>query len=423
MKLPLAISVTLVLGVVPAVSAQHHTTGWIFTCPGSAILVGRIDATGQITTLIPQTIYPLEYYRGGTMDFDNRTYVLAHNFPPGSLVWLDSKGTVLRSLTLSTVPKSILNDVVLDSDGNLIAVEEGNPELQNRFTLYKVGTSGTATTLITGDFLDLPRELVLDADTGDLIVVDAACIVARIPSDGSRVLPILFSTSMRQITQDLRSGDYFAGSPQEVMFRLSPTGRLTTVLRTNTNGGLNGGYATHADRSSAASPRLAFTSQYMPSRGDGFFLMDLQTKTVTTLTRNMPGIARHIFPDRGRNVATLKRGPGRWLVHLSFPGEGGNNYLAALSASGLRPGAILPDGRRVGINIDPLTLLSIHGALHPLFSANVGILSATGDAYAHLDVSGLPFLRGQRLWIQGLTLDPLAPLGIRTIADPVLLVL
>jgi len=89
-----------------------------------------------------------------------------------------------------------------------------------------------------------------------------------------------------------------------------------------------------------------------------------------------------------------------------------------LSLSDVRPGVPLPDGRRILLNVDNLTALSLSGRLGPLFAGNVGKLTPSARAMAVLDVSSLPVLKGLPIWLLAATLNPQAPLGIQTISDP-----
>jgi len=131
-----------------------------------------------------------------------------------------------------------------------------------------------------------------------------------------------------------------------------------------------------------------------------------------------------MFPDRGRNVSTARTMPGKWHVNLSFPGEAAKSYVVALSAAGTRPGVALPDGRRIQMNVDTLTALSINGLLAPIFTGQAGKLNASGAGIAFIDArSLLPAAQGVRVWIVAVTFDGSASLGIETISDPHLLIL
>jgi hypothetical protein len=110
---------------------------------------------------------------------------------------------------------------------------------------------------------------------------------------------------------------------------------------------------------------------------------------------------------------------------MRFPsGYSWTPYALALSLSGVRPGVLLPDGRRLPLNVDALTHAVLFGGLgHFLSFASVGRLGPLGLAFTYLDVSRLPGVSGIRVWAVAVALDPAAPLGLGTISDPILIVL
>ena len=177
-------------------------------------------------------------------------------------------------------------------------------------------------------------------------------------------------------------------------------------------------YALHADRASAPANRLV-----LGSSPGGVYLLDLPTATLTTLTPPTGMCLAYVVPDRGRNLASIKQAPGRWDVLLSFPGEGGLGYALGVSLSGLRPGVTLADGRHLTLNVDPFTALGLYGLLAPVLTGTAGTLDAMGEARAALDVSALSGVQGLRVWLLAVTLDAAAPLGLRTISDPWVIVL
>jgi len=151
-------------------------------------------------------------------------------------------------------------------------------------------------------------------------------------------------------------------------------------------------------------------------------LYDLNTKAVTTLSPTFSSFT-HVRPDRFRNVATERLGPGRWAVRLDFPGEVGKLYTFGVSVTGVRPGVPLADGRRLLFNPDAVTALGLSGQLGPILRGYAGQLDVAARARGVIDVGAAPPWKGVRIWIQAVTLDRNASLGILTIADPVLLIL
>jgi hypothetical protein len=421
-------SLTVLLLLALAAPGQFHSGGWIFTGTpsGTGPALGRIDMSGRMTTLVPQSALSASTtMEGGVMHSDNGHYVVAvtSKLVHQSLLLVDLNGVLLRTLQVSPNPPAqggYVNDVAENADGDFIVVE--GPGGAPVAALYKLDQTLTLTTLHFGFPLNSPRGVTVDLDTGDFIVLDSGRL-HRVAYDGSSITSVgTFRVPvLSQVTQDPRSGDFFVGSnlatePGAVIARMTPAGTASTFLAF----GFGSCTALAMDRGGAAAPRLALGT---PGTKSGVFFVDLATKAVTTLTAGGNYRYTHLWPDRGRNVSTSKTATGKWAVNLDFPGASGKAYVAGLSLGGTRPGVTLPDGRHLCFNPDPLTVLSIHGLLGPLFPGWAGNLDASGQAAATVDVSAIPGLKGTRLWIQALTLDPGAPLGIATVPDPVVLVL
>jgi hypothetical protein len=182
-----------------------------------------------------------------------------------------------------------------------------------------------------------------------------------------------------------------------------------------------GVYALKADRASAANQRLivgGFT------RGSaGIYTLDLANKTAAQLaTINMQFGYQHIKETEilyRRNVSSIKTGPGTWDLSIHIPEDANRPYLLCVSATGVRPGLPLPDGRRIHLVPDVFTLLGVSVGLAPYLTGTSGLLDSTGRVKAKLATSSLqPAANGTRLWFLVLTLDPKAPHGIKTITDP-----
>ena len=199
-----------------------------------------------------------------------------------------------------------------------------------------------------------------------------------------------------------------AGGRQAVIHRLDALGTFKAIGTNITT------YGMHLDRASASIPQLIFGSSGTSS---GLYVFDLNTNAIATLASLSGVTVQKVFPSR--EVSTLRRAAGTWEIALHFAGEAGNGYAVGLSLSGIRPGVSLPGGRRVPLNVDNLTSLSVNGQLGPLFAGAVGALNSFDRGMAVLDVSSLPVLKGIPVWAVALTLNPQAPLGIQTISDPI----
>jgi len=412
---------------------QHHTAGWSFIGDANAatlypVAVGHIDSAGKLTTILPfSKLAQLNHAHGGALDADDRSYVVAilSNINNGKLLRVSRSGTVLQAVkVLKSAPPGggFVYDVMVDQNGDYITVV-GPPTAAQKACLLRVDRGGKITTVFNGSNIGLGSCVITDIDTGDFLLLDKPQkTVYRIPANGSAVTSVgVFSAAKYlndQLAQRISTGDLYAGSwayQQAVLVRLNRAGKSNIAL----GSGLYGAYGIHLDRASAANPRIAVGSTSWDS---GLFFMDLKTKAITTLfssNTGFPLVYHKIFPNR--EVGTLRAATGQWDVYLHFAGEGGLSYVVGLGLSGVRPGLPLADGRRIFFNADKLTAMSLDGRLWPLLTGNIGVLDAAGHATARIDVSRLPPLQGLTIWLQTVTLHASAPLGIRTIADPVVL--
>lgn len=131
-----------------------------------------------------------------------------------------------------------------------------------------------------------------------------------------------------------------------------------------------------------------------------------------------PTSSFNIFmPYRGRHIASTRVRPNIWDLHFSAPDYPNKAYVAGVGVSGVRPAVRLLDRRRIWLKPDQITAMSISGQLRPLFDPGPLILDSNGEAKGRLDVSTLPRLGGQPIWIALLVIDPKAPGGIAFIPD------
>ena len=89
--------------------------------------------------------------------------------------------------------------------------------------------------------------------------------------------------------------------------------------------------------------------------------------------------------------------------------------------SGVRPGMLLNDGRRIALNPDALTALTVANQLPQLFHPGPGTLDLNGEARGMLDVSFLPYL-GLPVHVMTIVLDSSAPVGFAVIANPFVMI-
>jgi len=429
--------------------AQHHTTGWIYqgNRPPAAApheWLGWADPHGDaVSMILPSSVwtYPFQlgYMGGAAMDVDNRNLVVSLtvlSFVPNGLVQFNaavlatSTGIPFRVLMVSpTVPNygtDCITDVAVDQNGDyVLLLTSGSAGPARLVRVSRIG--GAVTTVFAGAPLVAPTAFTIDVDTGDFIVLDgtwSAPLYRLSPGKPVSTLATRIDApvNLAQLASD--GAFYLAGGhntiPSAAVLRVDSAGRGTTLVTAYSAAFPRGLYAVAADRSSASRPRLLVASQ--SDWSSGLFYVDSATGAVTTVISNSLCDYRIVIAHRGRNLSTHRLATGRWTVQLSFPGEPGNPYVAVLTSHGIRPGVRLADGRRFLVNLDVLTLLSWTGRLGSVFRGNVGVLDSLGEARAHLDVSSLlPVVRGLRVWVGAFTLNPGAPIGIQTIADPIVL--
>jgi hypothetical protein len=405
--------------------AQPHTHGWLFTTDATGPLAaGRVDVHGSVTTLVLSSGLPASSYLAAlVMDADNRTMVaaLCLSGAPRALLHFDANGAIVRTTTVATSGQ--VNGVAVNPDGDYAVAMNGFPTAPYVGGLLCVSrTTGAVTTLRIGTASNPLYGLMnvqVDVESGDYLVMDYSHRIGwirRISLDGaneSTVVSLTFPNTY-ELGYHPRTGDYYVGCfTSNDLVSVSRTGGITTLATPAFRA-----HALHADRAGAPSSRL-----FLGSSQGGFHYLDLSTKVVTTLTAPTGRLLLHTAPDRGRNLASLRQAPGRWDILLSFPGEAGLGYALGVSLSGLRPGVTLPDGRHLTLNVDPFTALGLNGLLAPVLTGTAGTLDAMGAARATLDVSALSGVQGLRIWFLAATLDPSAPLGIRTISDPWVIVI
>ena len=143
------------------------------------------------------------------------------------------------------------------------------------------------------------------------------------------------------------------------------------------------------------------------------------------------GIVANISParflgmtfDKSRNLApALIQAPNDRTIRISFPGDAGKGYVLAMSLTGCQPGIVIPDGRTIPLMPDLFTVLTTQGPLGNILTGNMGMLGASGEAFAHLDANPLGLAaRGIRVWVAAVSLG--GPSGISQISHPLLFVL
>lgn len=416
------IAIALSVACAAAAGAQDHTDGWYLAgATGPDLML--VDGGGNPTTVLVPSALP----GGGVAvtvchDIDNSTLIVAYRTAiggQGGVAHFDASGVMLSDWRPNG--GGMVNGVALDRDGNYVVLVSGGTGAR----LLSVDRVGREVTLSTGAPMVTPTALTIDIETGDYIVAQSSLpnSVLRIPRLGGAGVPIATMplASGNQVSQDLTNGDLYVASIRQpfstgAVLRASRAGPIATFIVGSI---LGTDRAVHLERASSPQPSAlaCFTAT-----GYVFARVDLATQGITTLATLTGFASSYASPRHGRNTVTVQRATRMWDVLINHPGDRGRNYALVLSLTPPFPGVPLPDGRRIAFTPDALSTAGLAGALGPLLRNYTGALNASGRAVATIDLRSIPPVTGIPIWIQLVTLDPAAPLGLQTIVDPIVLV-
>lgn len=419
----LAFAVALVGG---RTVAQSHTEGHLFVGgPLNPIGLGVVGPTGRISTLFPASALGAMGIGRATMDVDNQGVAATFSLPSGIGVVLVDRGGQASTITMFPTPFGRLApppDVDIGPTGD---VEVLAPAAAGPPGLFTIDRAGAMTTILQSSAFANPVSFIRDVDSGDFVVWDVGNLFSpprllRIAADGSSLAATNVVTTVSygrayEIAQDRRSGELYFGTGFALL-RADVLGRVSSLWPGVPFSRL---MSLAADRASDASPRLIGA---FGSRESWLMAHDVRTGAVTTLASD-PNLSNvfSVTPYRGRNVATIERAPRLWEVSLSFPAEPSKAFVCGVGISGARPGVAVGN-RRILLNPDEATRLGVTGGLGPILRGAAGVLDGNGRATAFLDLRRFPALGGLRIHLVALVLDPSAPFGVSTIADPVLVI-
>jgi hypothetical protein len=402
------------LALAPMAAAQVYGDGYLLS--GSSIQ--HLDDKGTFTMLYNNP----SYAHGVTMDVDNKNVL----FAVGDVFRLDPVTSMVTTLT--SFGFSTDGNLVLDHNGDYLFT--GN-DPNSGWGLYRISGS-TVTTIVTTVSMGLNAQptggLLRDIDDGHYVMqlyggpLPGIQPMISVAPDGTFTTVVVnlstIYTPRYEFTQDIVTGDYYVGgngNNQGVLFQVAKNGQATVIATSP-----NDPYAFNtvaADRSSAANRRLVHP--YIRN----LYYTDLKTFTVTSVAVNGSSVSpRCIDFYKGRNIQTVLNSPGKYTVRYSFPNHPGKTYVAAMGYSGVRPGVLLPDGRRIMLNPDSLTVVTVANQLPQLFNPGPGILDSNGEAQGTINVSFLPPL-GMPVHVIAVVLDPAAPQGFAVIADPFVMII
>ena len=389
--------------------AQNHVHG--YAAATSSGNVYFVDGAG-ITTVATggSTSY------GCVMDENNKLLLVTNS--NGSVYQVDpATRTVIGTLTggLGT-----LRDVAVGQNGLYYATAAN--------FLYRVDSGGGVTTVTSLLSSSSYGGMDVDIDTGNLLVQDATGVDAlvSVSRDGASITTVGTGFDSRYgITQHIPTGDVYSGSccgdqsPPENVFRLL-SGQSTAAVWFSAPIAPVGVYSLRADRASSANQQLILGSLGSSvTRGQGLYRIDIASKQVNQIATLTASLYETEILYR-RNLSSVRTGRGRWSLQISIQEDPGLPYLIAPSLTGVRPGLPLADGRKINLTIDNLTVLAVQFGAAPFLTGIRGSLNAQGLGVAQLNLSSLgSAVNGIRFYFDVVTLDPSAPLGIKTIADPI----
>lgn len=413
---PLALLATFALAT--SAAAQYH--GSDLVCGSSSIV--RVSPTGAVTSMFdnPGAV------NGLATDVDNRHIVFGDGGIAGGI-----HGIVRIDPATNAVTTVIQNGSLLYHPMNLIVNFDGDYVFTNRyrsfvtptFATFQVGlfkldrNTNALTTLLTtqqiGTAGNWSGGLAMDIDDGSYVIQDRDLATGgpliRLAPDGTTSTMATGFTPRFGIAQDYRTGDWYSASGNDVMHLQKGLMTPTPLFGSRTGAVFSG---VVLDRQSAPRPRLVSVDT------GARYHVDLFDRTLTTIAlgTTIPTPWGLAF-DGGRNLASVRTGPGRYAVNLRFPGEGGRGYAVALGFAGVRPGIPLLDGRTIHLAFDALVVLSLRNALPGIWQPGPGVLDAAGEATATLDVSAFGAL-DVPCWCVAMTIGTS---GVATIADPIIL--
>jgi len=404
------IDVLILLILAGGLPAQFHSGDLVGA--GSDGRLFRCDAAGNFAT------FTVGYgpLTGWTMDYDN-TSMLVTDPVARNLYLVDGSLSIIR---VYPFPSFIPMDVAVDQNGDLLftdALFQG---------IRRFAFSGGIFPVAGGLSPDLFGGLVIDIDSSDLLLTRGSGVldgnpVFQVSRNGSTVTSTRGGvTGCHGMTQTPDGVVYVAscaGTPASprLLYRLSPgavdaTPFLTTLPET----GITGITAVKADRGSAPSQRLLLAAHDRK----GMWFLDVESTTVTRVNTLQESLYEVGFLG-SRNVGSALVAPRKWALNVSFPGEAGNGYHVVMGFSGVRPALTLPDGRRLHLVPDALTMATLSGPIPPFFTGNIGTLDSRGMAFPVIDLTTLPRAAdGILVWIVAATFQAEASMGMATLSDP-----
>lgn len=436
-RIPLVV-VSLVLAASAAISQSFHPPDYLIGAvanpiPGVEPGIQRVDLTAATPRV--STIYLPGSNSRFTMDVDNRQLIVVSEYAtatpaPHGCFRVDPMTNAVTTL-LQHPGFSHHGSVTIDYNGDYVI----DQQTMTTSAVLRVPRAGPTTTLlvptqagVTGAWLAKQPDIL----TGHALVPTVRQVSSGLAwglllldtttgAFSTFASPTTISSETPYFPQRAPSGTIEkAGHHRAYRWVFGQTPRAITTLSLDPNHYHSGFRGVGAiDLQTAARPRhvVADGFQFPRTPQTVFYAFDAATWT-TTQTLLLPG-RRYVQSFefwRGRHTQTVRTGPRRWQLRLSAPHLPGRAYRVAASVTGLAPSTTLPDGRRINLTLDPVTIATAANALPGIWNPGPGVLDRDGLALGQIDLSGVPTI-GIPLWIGWAVLDPAAPLGVAYLPD------
>ncbi len=403
-------AILLVLGLAgPDLESQYQ--------PGDVAVVGN-DATSDVLLGVRPggAVYTISTMMIGTLfspqfvapSPDNQSlWVLGSSLYAGEAIQVASDGTVT-----SLFQSFQCHPCSFDVD------EHGTPWIADMFNgaLWSYA-QGTLTSVYRG-FTGGLGACATDLGTGDLVTCDMRSVyrlrLVGSPATVHRVggLPVAKYVGLHA---DPTSGHTLVSAANQFLsVNLNVPNPVLTTVWAHAASTLRLGRMDRHPTTGLFPVAGCFCPSPIPPYQPYLFQFDAKAQAITTLV-HLNGLedARAATVIGSRNLTAL--GPARvgqpFCFRLSFPGQWGSPYVAALSF-GFRPGLAIA-GRTIHLQPDALFFASLLGS--GIFQNFQGYLTTAGEAFPQVALPNLLALRGQRFYAVAVTLGPH---GVSGVSDP-----
>ncbi len=345
------------------------------------------------------------FYNGVQMAADNLSLagLTANNYgsSPGHLTMVAPNGAAASVIYVGNNPSAL----DLDQDGRYLvsaapSVYRVNPGPPASSTLFAT----SSTSILNG--------VCIDQDTGDTIMAvhGAGQLRRRSRITGAQTVIATGIGSLSGVDFEPRTGSFIVSRWENPAFlRVSPAGAVTAVTGSSE-------YSVNANAvkvDDETGNLFVCTSGGYPYGRLGLLSpTGAVLRSFSYLTINPTGL--EIYGSRKVSGSGSTTAGSTYTIRFAFPSSPGAPYLAALSLSGLRPGFLLPDGRRINLDSnDPLVYATLGTDIPGVTTGFSGTLDGTGRWTATILVPpGTP--PNVRVFVSAVALNAGMSLGLDT---------